>query len=191
MITDNKLKTQTTFFSNKEICVEASLNWLVVKTKARHEKTVAQQLEALGYNVYLPLQTTMRLWSDRKKKVQTPLIPSVIFVENPMVDKTAMYTLPGFHTLLKINGKLAEVRPHEIEQLRLVVGEQMDIEPSIVQQFLAGEEVEIIAGPLCGHFAKALDNSTNYRILLEIPTLGWNYSVSVPKNTVRKIKPLG
>lgn len=191
MITKEIHKTQKIDFSNKELCGEASLNWLVVKTKPRHEKTVAQLLESFGYKVYLPLQSSIRLWSDRKKKIQTPLIPSVVFVENPQVDKTAMYAIPGFHSLLKVNGKLAEVRPHEIEQLQLVVGEQLEIEPSTIQQFLAGEEVEIIGGPLCGHFAKALENSTNYRILLEIPTLGWNYSVSVPKNNVRKIKPLG
>jgi hypothetical protein len=45
-----------------------SLNWFVVYTKPLTEKKVADRLCLLGIESYLPLYTTIRQWSDRKKK---------------------------------------------------------------------------------------------------------------------------
>ena len=60
---------------------EKQLNWYVVKTRSRAEQKVAQRISAKGLNVYLPLQKTIRQWSDRKKKVEVPLISSTLFVK--------------------------------------------------------------------------------------------------------------
>ena len=59
---------------------DLSLNWYVVYTKPLTEKKVATRLTELGIEVYLPLYTTVRQWSDRKKKLEKPLINSVVFV---------------------------------------------------------------------------------------------------------------
>ena len=49
--------------------------WYVIKTLSRAEKKTAERMTAEGYKVYLPLQTTIKQWSDRKKKIEIPLIP--------------------------------------------------------------------------------------------------------------------
>ena len=46
---------------------ENSLNWYVVKTRSRAEVKVAERIDSKGLHVYLPLQRTIRQWSDRKK----------------------------------------------------------------------------------------------------------------------------
>ena len=51
---------------------ENSLNWYVVKTRSRAEVKVAERIDSKGLHVYLPLQRTIRQWSDRKKKVDVP-----------------------------------------------------------------------------------------------------------------------
>ncbi|MCO5259119.1 MAG: UpxY family transcription antiterminator [Crocinitomicaceae bacterium] len=174
----------------KEIDKHDSMNWFVVRTKPRHEKKVAEQLVNLGYTVYLPLLTSIRMWSDRKKKIQTPLIPSVLFVENPAANKEKMYSIPGFSSILKLNGKIACVKPYEIEQLKIVVGEEMTLESVDVQKFVPGDEIEIVSGPLRGFFGKAIEDLTSYRVLIEISTLGIGYTVNVAKNLVQKVTKL-
>ena len=47
---------------------ENSLNWYVVKTRSRAEVKVAERIDSKGLHVYLPLQRTIRQWSDRKRK---------------------------------------------------------------------------------------------------------------------------
>src|SRR5690606_26767860 len=115
-----------------------------VKTLPRHEKKVAEQLEKLNYTTYLPLQTTWRMWSDRKKKVELPLIPSIVFVKDLTVNKEPMYLLAGFHSILKLNGEIGRVKPHEIEQLRLLTGAGIEFEAIELSSFLPGDDVEII-----------------------------------------------
>ena len=54
--------------------------WYVVYTKSKQEKKVAEGLKKLGIEAYCPLVTVMKQWSDRKKKVEVPLINSYVFV---------------------------------------------------------------------------------------------------------------
>jgi len=54
--------------------------WFAAYTRSRNEKKVAGELEEQHIEYYLPLIKTIRQWSDRKKKVEVPLINSYIFV---------------------------------------------------------------------------------------------------------------
>lgn len=164
------------------------LDWFVVKTKSRCEKRVAQQMRDDGYEVYLPLIESIRLWSDRKKKVQLPLISTILFVQDPTCSKNAIYSNPNVHSILKLQGKIAHVKPHEIEQLKIMVDEKLEFNPGQMQDFRNGEEVQIIGGPLNGHFAIAIEEVSNYRILLEISALGIGYCVNIAKNKLKKLK---
>ena len=50
--------------------------WFAIYTRPKNEKKVAEQLFNLGIEVYCPMVTQMKQWSDRKKKVESPLISS-------------------------------------------------------------------------------------------------------------------
>ena len=54
--------------------------WLVLYTKPRNEKKVAERLTKNGFEVYCPLIKTLRQWSDRKKKVEIPMFSSYVFI---------------------------------------------------------------------------------------------------------------
>lgn len=47
--------------------------WYAVRSRWRHEKVVAHQLESQGINVFLPLLLELRKWSDRHKQIETAL----------------------------------------------------------------------------------------------------------------------
>ena len=55
--------------------------WLVVRTKFNHELKAEKDLLQIGMEVYCPKQTEIKKWSDRNKKVITPLFKRLLFVK--------------------------------------------------------------------------------------------------------------
>ncbi len=55
--------------------------WHVLYVKPRHEKNVEQSLKDRNIAVFLPLVNSIRIWSDRKKKISSPLFPRYVFAE--------------------------------------------------------------------------------------------------------------
>ena len=56
--------------------IKSTYHWYAVYTRPRSEKKALITLSEDGYEVYLPLKKTLRQWSDRKKWIEFPLIPS-------------------------------------------------------------------------------------------------------------------
>ena len=92
--------------------------WYVLYTKSKQEKKVADGLHALGIEAYCPLVTTVKQWSDRKKKVQVPLISSYVFVNVEESERDAVFKVGGIVRYLFWLGKPAVVRAVEIEALQ-------------------------------------------------------------------------
>ena len=92
--------------------------WYVLYTKPRQEKKVADSLNSIGIEVYCPLVTQMKQWSDRKKKVQVPLITSYVFVNIEEHQREAVFKVSGIVRYLFWLGKPAVVRAVEIEALQ-------------------------------------------------------------------------
>ena len=53
--------------------------WIAALVKMNTEKKVSAKLTQLGYHNYVPTQTEIRQWSDRKKKIDKVVIPMIVF----------------------------------------------------------------------------------------------------------------
>ena len=74
----------------------ASRQWLVAYVQSCLEKKTAQRLAAMGIECYLPVQSEIRQWSDRRKRVDRLVIPMMIFVQQVAVFDTSFHqTLPA------------------------------------------------------------------------------------------------
>jgi transcriptional antiterminator RfaH len=166
---------------------DSVLNWYVVKTNSRAEKKVFERIEAIGLEAYLPLVTTIKQWSDRKKKVEVPLISSTLFIHCKEEQLKILYTVIGFHTLLYYLGKPAKVRDYEIQNLRILLQENIEFEKEDFVNIQQGDKVEVIRGPFQGLIATSLEVSRTHKLIVEIESLEQRFVVHVPKNYVRKI----
>jgi len=92
-----------------------SENWYVLYTKPRQEKTVTSKLVDMGVTAYCPMVKTVRQWSDRKKKLVTPLIPSCVFIHCKESERTHVFEISGVSHYLFWLGKPAIVKKSEIE----------------------------------------------------------------------------
>ena len=93
-------------------------NWYVLYTKPRKEKKVSSNLNELGITAYCPMVKTVRQWSDRKKKISTPLIPSCIFIYCKESERAQVFHVSGVSHYLFWLGKPAIVKNSEIKTLQ-------------------------------------------------------------------------
>jgi transcriptional antiterminator RfaH len=95
----------TTLDSNK---------WFVIYTKPRTEIIVSQRLSVLGIENYTPTRLEVRQWSDRKKKIAVPLLPSMVLVNIHEKEVNKVFDVTGVVRYLFEKGKRAEVPNEEV-----------------------------------------------------------------------------
>ena len=162
--------------------------WYVIKTMSRAEKKTAERLYSMGFTTYLPLRTTIKQWSDRKKKVEVPLIPGVLFVNCKESKLNGVYNVQGAHSILRLSGKFAIVRETEIHNLQLLLKDRIEIAEEDFEEIAEGEFVEVVHGPLQGIIATSIEHQRNYKIIIQFESIGRQFTVHVPRSQVRKIK---
>lgn len=166
---------------------EDVVNWFVVKTNSRAEKRVSERIQKIGIPVYLPLVESLKQWSDRKKKVQKPLISSTLFVKCYSSDLSKLYEIQGLHCILKHLNKPAVVHDYEIENLKILLKESDVLEPIDNVNFFSGEPVKVIRGPLQGLIATSVEDNRKNRLIVQIESLGKHFLVHINKSFVRKL----
>jgi len=92
----------------------SSKKWFVLCTKPRNELKVTDRLNKIGVEVYTPTKIEVRQWSDRKKKVTTPLLPSMVLVHVLEKEVDLVFQVPGVLRFLFEHGKRASVSNEEV-----------------------------------------------------------------------------
>ena len=141
------------------------MSWYVLYTKPRQEKKVSDSLNAIGIEAYCPLVTVVKQWSDRKKKVQVPLINSYVFVNIEEHQREDVFKVSGIVRYLFWLGKPALVRAIEIEALKQSLeGIVASFEISAIQK---NEIYKIPEGPFQGFEGIVKNvNATTIQLLL-------------------------
>lgn len=126
--------------------------WYAVYTKPRWEKKVAAGLLARGLESYLPLNKTLRQWSDRKKWVELPLIPSYVFVYVNPEQEERVRRIDGILNFVYWLGKKAAIPEAEIQTLQDFVNRHSNIQLERMEYSL-GDLVSFEAGIFKGQEA--------------------------------------
>ena len=92
----------------------SSKKWFVLCTKPRNELKVTERLTRIGVEVYTPTKIEVRQWSDRKKKILVPLLPSMVLVQLLEKEVEAVFDVPGAVRFLFEHGKRASVSNEEV-----------------------------------------------------------------------------
>jgi transcriptional antiterminator RfaH len=98
-----------------------SKNWFVLFTKPRNELKVTDRLRSIGIEGYAPCKVEVRQWSDRKKKVLVPLLPSMVLVQVLEKELDRVFEIPGVVRFLFEHGKRASVSNEEVLAMRSYV----------------------------------------------------------------------
>jgi len=154
------------------------LKWYPVYTNPRAEKKAYTLLTQKGIECYLPLYRQQKQWSDRKKWVDEPLIKSYVFVRIATSQLTEVLMTNGICRFLYFSGKVASMPDRQIEQLKLLLATETDLEV-FEQNFTKGEKVRIVAGPLQGLLGELIEFETQKRLLIKIDHIGQSILVKI------------
>ena len=94
------------------------MNWFVLHTKPRFEKKVEERLLSYGIEAYCPVRKEIRLWGDRKKKIDVPVLPSMVLVKLDEKNINDVFNVNGVVRYMFWLGKRAIVRQKEVDLLR-------------------------------------------------------------------------
>ncbi len=122
--------------------------WFAIYTRPKNEKKVVEGLEKIGVEVYCPMITQVKQWSDRKKKVETPLINSYVFVNLEENNRNIVFDVPGVVRYLFWLGKPAIIQEQDIQVLKdSLKGIIASIE---IKGLQPGDVITIPTGPFQG-----------------------------------------
>ena len=119
--------------------------WHVLYTKPRHEIKALERLAQNGFEVYCPMKTTLKQWSDRKKKVSEPLLPSYIFIKITEKKRAIPLTDPSVLNYIFWQGKPAIVRDSEIDTLKGIINKEK-VQEFEIRKLKIGSEIVINKG---------------------------------------------
>lgn len=161
--------------------------WYALYTNPRAEKKVAEALSAKGFENYLPLQTTLKQWSDRKKKVQEPLFKSYIFIKTDIARFLyEVLSINGIVKFIKTGKEVSPVREEIIQaiKLSLLYFDAVELSPA---NFALNEKVKVIAGPFAGLEGHVTELSSNQYFAINIEQLGTSMLIKIPASHLQLI----
>lgn len=126
--------------------------WIAAYTRPRSEKKAATELGKLGMDTYVPIQRQLRMWSDRKKFVDVPVIPMIIFV---CISHDDLIRIKSHSLIIKLLShpgakEPANIPSEQIENLKFML-HQSDIPISFEQgRFETNDLVKVSRGSLKG-----------------------------------------
>lgn len=146
--------------------------WYVIYTKSRYEKKIAQKLAEQNFKVYLPLNTVVSKWSDRKKKVEKPLFSSYVFVYlNSLKDYSKALNIDGVVLFIKFGGRLVRVLDEEINQIKIFLNQFSQVELKQSLDLKIGEIKRISSGLFENYECEIVKIDNKHKICVRIGSL--------------------
>ena len=143
--------------------------WFILYTKPNQEIKVAEQLKEMKISCFCPTVTIIKQYSDRKKKVIKPLLPSYVFVFIEEEKRNDVFSVFGITRYMFWLGKPANVRESEIELMKQYLN---GIYQSVsLTKLTRGQLYKISEGVFSGRIGKVVETQKN-KIKLELQSLG-------------------
>jgi transcriptional antiterminator RfaH len=157
------------------------IGWYVIYTKPQHEKKVAEYLNYLKVQYFLPTIRTLKIWASKKRYVNVPLFPSYVFVKlENMQHYFESLQIPGVLYFVKIGNQVATIKESMINKLQTIVSNDFqDIEVS-TRNFSQGTNLIINAGPFSGYCCEMIEYKGKSKMLVRIELLQRNIIVDLP-----------
>ena len=125
--------------------------WYAIWTRSHTELLVCHQLDAKGFDVFLPLVPAWTMRRGARQRAAVPLFPGYLFVHHAM-DKHSHTEVIKARGVVRVLGerwdRLATIDEGTITGLRRVVesGLPIDVRPRLT----SGARVRVTAGPFAG-----------------------------------------
>ncbi len=163
--------------------------WAALRTAARWEKAVSEQLGSVGVPTFLPLMTRINRSATKRQTSQVPLFPGYVFCgeveyrEHKQVPATCRRLIAQF------------LRSQDPERLKDELRSVADLlaNHQLVQERVygvIGDTVRITGGPLAGSLGEIIQlKPGTFRVILKVSFLGARIEATVEERFLEKAAP--
>lgn len=162
--------------------------WFVLQTRPRNESVVQRQVQARNIETFLPQIEKIRIWSDRKKKIQEPLFPGYVFVYGNEDERVgAISGTAGALKYVFFEGRPAEVSEREIMLIKdsLKEPEKISLEQMKISR---GDEIVVTHGVFKGMKGRVNEFRGNYKLTVNLEELSFSFSIILSLGEVELLK---
>ena len=117
-------------------------SWHVIYTKPRAEKKVEERLNNFGIEAYCPVKQEVKQWSDRKKKILVPVLPSMVLVNIDEKERNNVFDIPGVVRYMFWLGKHAVVKEEEVDSLKNLLNQNSIVSQETIA-LKVGEKIDV------------------------------------------------
>ncbi len=160
--------------------------WYAIYVRSRQEHKVFERLEKNGVQSFLPKVEVVRFYSDRKKRVVEVLFKSYVFVYIELTESMNVLQTIGVVSFVKFEGKPVPIPEFQIAAVKRYI---QDERAELVQEddFLLGQEIEIVKGPFKGQKGRLITISQKEMVVLELEVLNSFIPLKIGKSFLKKL----
>jgi transcription antitermination factor NusG len=167
--------------------LDSKQTWWIAKVKPRMEKALAKDLLERNIEYFLPYYTSMAKRTDSRalRKTLLPLFPSYV----PFACEKEPWHLLQLNRISTILPITAQKKfKQELNQIYLAYEKNIPVRPPKEREYVIGEKVRVVAGPLCGLCGSIINIKGNDYLLMRVEGLG-EACVSIDSRNVESVKP--
>ncbi|HEY3975331.1 MAG TPA: UpxY family transcription antiterminator [Candidatus Sulfotelmatobacter sp.] len=165
--------------SMESVATADPTRWYAVRTRSRHEKLVARQLETQGIQSFLPVVTKISNWSDRKKEVEMPLFSGYAFVrvDHASDDRVRVLKTQGVVSFVGVQGVGIPIPDREIENINTLLASKLTYQE---RPYLhVGQRVRVTGGALDGMEGILAAENSDRSLVISVGLIQRSLSVRV------------
>ena len=163
-------------------------HWYALYVRSRAEKKVVTQLEDIGVEVFLPLVTKIKQWSDRKKKIEEPLFKSYVFVHSTPKQHVSILNVYGVLKFVTFEHEAVVVPDNQIVAIKRYLDNFDEKERELTNAELqVGDMVRITNGPMQGLKGILHSVKDKRQLIVYIEAVGQYLPISIPRAKVERL----
>ena len=155
--------------------VENEKNWYAACVRMNCERKVAGLIEGLGIETFVPQQTQLRQWSDRRKKVSVVVIPLIVFIHATEEEARLVQCLSQVSRLMSAPGqkKPAVIPDKQMDVLKFLLYQEEKAVAFSGKIARKGDKVRIVRGHLAGVEGVVVQVENSESLAIEISMIGY------------------
>lgn len=151
---------------------------MVLHTKSRQEKVLAEDLLARGMDLYIPLVKSVRYYGRRKAKVELPLFAGYVFLRGDREDGFTADRTGRVVSVLQVSDQKRFA--DEIAQIKAVL--DRDGQLAACDPIVNGTLVEVKSGPFRGIRGVVERGMPHDRLVIQVSIIGKGSELEIDRS---------
>ncbi len=153
------------------------LQWFAAYTRNNFARCIKRRLDDVGIECYLPIQTVERIYKGKKRHIETPLIPNVIFIRAEAQECFNIInelSLPMRYVTDRTSHRPIPIMDKQMDDFRFLTEMPDECITLINHSLTEGDRVRVINGPMKGIEGELIRIKGHKRVVVRI-----NHTIAV------------